>query len=68
MGYNQAVETVKRRSLEEDLELIDDLFGRDNLKYGDGPMDVKAEALRQLEREWRPIIRERMGYINNDII
>lgn len=41
------------QSLEDDLELIDTLFGRDNLRYGDSPEAVKREALRQLEREWR---------------
>lgn len=51
--YPAAREKVQDQSLEDDLRLIDDLFGRDNLKYGDGPEEVKAEALRQLEIEFR---------------
>jgi len=52
-GYAEAREAVRKQSLEEDLALIDSLFGRDGLRYGDGPEEVKAEALRQVEREFR---------------
>lgn len=52
-GYAEAIEKVKQQSLEEDLRLLDDLFGRDNLRYGDTPETVKQEALRQVEIEWR---------------
>lgn len=51
--YWKAVADVEVESLEEDLALIDDLFGRDKLRYGATPAEVKAEALRQLEIEWR---------------
>jgi hypothetical protein len=52
-GYSEARERVQRQSLTQDLETIDSLYGRDQLKYGASPEDVKAEALRQLEIEWR---------------
>lgn len=52
-GYAEARAAVQAQSLEDDLALIDNLFGRDNLRYGDGPEEVKAEALRQVEREYR---------------
>lgn len=52
-GYADAVAKVKEQTLEQDLQTIDDLFGRDRLRYGDGPEHVKLEALRQVEIEWR---------------
>jgi hypothetical protein len=52
-GYLEARSKVRAQSLEADLRLIDDLQGRANLRYGDNPEDVKAEALRQLEIDWR---------------
>ena len=51
-GYSKAIDTVKAQSLEENLQLLDSLFGRGNLEYGDNPEAVKTEALRQLEMEW----------------
>lgn len=51
--YPAAREKVQNQSLEDDLRLIDDLFGRDKLRYGATPEEVKAEALRQLEIEFR---------------
>jgi hypothetical protein len=51
--YPTARERVQAQSLEDDLKTIDGLFGRDNLEYGASPEDVKAEALRQLEIEFR---------------
>lgn len=52
-GYVAARAAVEAQGVDEDLRLIDNLFGRDRLRYGDGPEAVKAEALRQLEIEWR---------------
>jgi len=52
-GYSEAREQVRRQSMEEDLSLLDALWGRDQLRYGATPQEVKEEALRQLEREWR---------------
>jgi hypothetical protein len=51
-GYNDARTTVQNQSLEEDLKTIDTLYGRDNLRYGASPAEVKEEALRQLQREF----------------
>lgn len=51
-GYSVSRQKVLEQSLEDDLRLIDDLFGRDNLRYGATPDEVKQEALRQHEREW----------------
>ena len=52
-GYWEARKKIANQSLEEDLDLIDNLFGREMLHYGATPEQVKAEALRQLEIEWR---------------
>ena len=52
-GYKEAKINVQNQSLDADLKLIDDLFGRDNLNYGMNAGDVKKEALAQLEKEWR---------------
>ena len=51
--YPAARERVQAQPLEADLALIDNLFGREKLAYGATPADVKAEALRQLEIEFR---------------
>lgn len=61
-GYADAKQRVQAQSLEDDLTLIDDLLGRDNLNYGDGPAEVKAEALRQLEIEYRDRVDERATF------
>jgi len=52
-GYYAAMQKVQDQSLDDDLALLDALYGRDNLSYGAVPDEVKAEALRQLEIEWR---------------
>jgi len=52
-GYNEARRKVETQSLDDDLHLLDDLFGRGNLQYGATDDEVKKEALRQLEIEWR---------------
>jgi len=51
--YSKAVEKVTNQTLEKDLATLDDLFGRDQLSYGATPEDVKREALKQLEIEFR---------------
>ena len=51
-GYLEAREKVQKQSLADDLKLLDDLYSRNKLNYGDGPEAVKIEALRQLEIEW----------------
>jgi hypothetical protein len=51
--YNEARDKVLTQSLEEDLKVLDDLFGRDNLRYGASEEEVKREALRQIEIEFR---------------
>lgn len=52
-GYREARQNVMNQSLEDDLSLLDALFGRDELSYGATPEEVKEEALRQCEIEWR---------------
>jgi hypothetical protein len=52
-GYSKARASVLENSVEEDLELIDALYGRDNIPYKATPAEVKAEALRQMEIDWR---------------
>jgi hypothetical protein len=57
-GYNEAKYKVEAQSMEDDLQLIDALYGRDNLSFGDGPKEIKREALRQLEINWREEVNE----------
>ena len=52
-GYAEARERVRRQTLEEDLRLISALYGPDKLRYGATPEEVKSEALRQLEIDFR---------------
>lgn len=51
-GYSEARERAERMDLAALLQIIDSLYGRDALRYDDGVEEVRAEALRQLEREW----------------
>lgn len=62
-GYTEAREAVKSQSCEENLKLIGDLFGFDRLKFGDGPEDVKQEALRQIEIEFRSERNEQAEFL-----
>lgn len=57
-GYQEARQKTMDQSLEADLSLIDALYGRDELDYGATPEEVKQEALRQLEIEWREKVNE----------
>ena len=50
--YSQACDNVAKMDIDSLLGLIDDLYGRDRLRYGDGVEAVRREALRQLDREW----------------
>ena len=57
-GYEEAREKVYSNSAAENLQLLDDLFGRDRLPVGtgiqtDGYFEVRREALRQIEIEFR---------------
>jgi hypothetical protein len=52
-GYMEACGKVRAQSLEDDLNTIDLLYGRERLGYGATPEEVKSEALRQLEIEYR---------------
>ncbi len=52
-GYHQAVNDVLSQAIEQDLALLDNLFGRAELPYAATEEQVKQEALRQLEIEWR---------------
>jgi hypothetical protein len=51
--YAEARAQVQTQTLEQDLATLDALFGRDNLRYGATPDEVKEEALRQTEIEFR---------------
>lgn len=51
-GYSEARENVRKQSLQEDLRTLDSLYGRENLRYGATPEDVKEEAMRQLQKEF----------------
>jgi hypothetical protein len=52
-GYAKARAKVQLQTLTQDLETIDTLYGRDALRYGATPEEVKAEALRQIEMDFR---------------
>ena len=52
-GYHDAVRCVLAQPLADDLRLLDDLFGRGGVEDQRDAEAVKAEALRQLEIEWR---------------
>lgn len=51
-GYNDARRKVANMNLEELLELIEALYGRDNLKYGATIEDVREEAYAQQAKDW----------------
>lgn len=52
-GYASAREDVRIQSTEADLELIDNLWGRGGLPNEASPAEIKREALRQMEIDWR---------------
>lgn len=64
-GYLEAYKNVLAQDLAADLKLIDDLYGRDELSYGASDEEVKEEALRQLEREYRSERNERAEFFVN---
>lgn len=51
--FREARLRVEAQTMEQDLDTIDSLLGRDELAFGATPAEVKAEALRQLEIEYR---------------
>lgn len=64
-GYREAKQRAEAQSMEDDLALIDALYGRDNLKFGDDAAAVKQEALRQLEIEYREEVNETATFFVN---
>lgn len=52
-GYQEARQRVSSMPKEELLELIDDLFGRDNLPALPTLTQIRCEAFRQLDQEFR---------------
>lgn len=51
--YLEAMRNVRDMTTENDLlGVLDTLYGRDNLEYGASIEDLRAEALRQTEREF----------------
>jgi len=55
-GYDEAQETVKKANLQELLSIIDSIYGRGNLRYGDSIKEVRIEALAQIEAKFRDAI------------
>ncbi len=51
-GYAESREKVKAYTDKQLLDLLDALYGRDNLEYGATHEDLLAEALRQHDEEW----------------
>lgn len=66
-GFLDAWKAVLDQPLEADLGLIDSLFGRDELSHESTPEEVKEEALRQLEIEWRNGVDERAMFLSAQI-
>ena len=52
-GYYESCEQVKRMTAEQLLQLLDTLYGRDNLPEHCTAEQLVAEALRQHEIDWR---------------
>lgn len=52
-GYAEARAKIQSQTLDADLHTLDTLYGRDKLRYGASPEEVKEEALRQVEMDWR---------------
>jgi hypothetical protein len=52
-GYAEARARAEKGDLDILLQIIDSLYGRARLEYGDGIEAVRVEALRQLEIEYR---------------
>jgi hypothetical protein len=46
-GANDAAERIKQMTEQQLLDVIDSLFGRKHLKFGDGLEEIRAEAIRQ---------------------
>lgn len=57
-GYYEARQKVLTQPLEDDLKLIGALFGRGDLDSDATAEEVKREALRQLEIEFRDCVNE----------
>ncbi|MCE7937886.1 MAG: hypothetical protein DYG90_04665 [Chloroflexi bacterium CFX6] len=51
-GYDDALYIAAHQSTEDDLAVLDTLFGRENLPANATPRDIKAEVFRQLAEEW----------------
>ena len=51
-GYAEAMEKVRQMDRDQLLRQIDSLYGRDNLKFGDGIDEIREEALRQTREEF----------------
>lgn len=61
-GFREKVQQVKKQSLKDDLAILDDLYGRKNLQFDSTDSDVKKEALRQLEIEYRQCENEQATF------
>lgn len=51
-GMNEALERLESMDEAALLGVLDTLYGRDNLKFGDGRAEVLAEARAQIRREF----------------
>lgn len=52
-GYQEARQNVAQMDRAGLIELLDDLYGRDNLPVGASDDQIRREAYRQLDQEWR---------------
>jgi hypothetical protein len=52
-GYSEAMAKVDAMTESECLAILDALFGRNNLEYGDGIEELRAEVRRQYTREFQ---------------
>jgi hypothetical protein len=51
-GLNEALSKVDIMNEQQCLDYIDDLYGRENLKYGDSLENVKNELRRQIREDF----------------
>lgn len=51
-GMNEALDRLDRMDEQQLLGVLDNLYGRDALKFGDGRSEILAEAKAQTRREF----------------
>lgn len=66
-GYEKEQNKIRQQSLKEDYAVLDNLFGRGNLSSKPTFSEVKQEALRQLEIEYRDGVNDHATFWSDAI-